>query len=151
MKYRTPVACVSGGFDPAHVGHLRYIQNAREYGEVVVILNSDSWLLRKKGYVFMPFDQRREMLLGMRGIKEVVSVDDSDGSVCKALIDIKPNFFCNGGDRIDGNTPEKEVCESLGITMVFGVGGDDKVQASSRLVESAIQSKLESHGIVRGI
>ncbi len=145
------IVCVSGGFDPAHIGHLRYIRDAYAYGEVIVILNSDEWLTRKNGYVFMKFDERKEMLMGLRWVKDVVAVDDSDGTVCKAIARIKPDFFAKGGDRGPDNTPEQEACGHLGIEVLFGIGGDDKLQASSRLVEQAIQQKLVTNGIIRGV
>ena len=145
-KYRTPLVCVSGGFDPPHIGHLRYIQESAKQGDVVVILNSDDWLKRKKGYVFMPFEQRKEMLEGIKGVKHVVAVDDGDNTVIKALREIKPDFFNNGGDRVDGNTPEKEVCEALGIVMRYGVGGENKANSSSQLVANSWDSLLGSLG-----
>ncbi len=126
--------CVSGGFDPAHVGHLRYIEDAARYGDVIVILNSDAWLKRKKGYIFMPFEERKEMLLGLKAVKSVVAVDDADGTVCKALISLRPTYFANGGDRGEHNTPEQEVCGHLGISMLWGIGGKHKAQSSSKLV-----------------
>lgn len=129
---------LSGGFDPIHVGHLRMIQDATKWGKVIIVLNSDSWLMRKKGYIFMPWEERKEMLLGIRGVDEVVSVDDSDGSVCEALRRINPNFFGNGGDRTDKNTPEKELCREMEITMLWNVGGG-KDQSSSDLVANAIR------------
>ena len=89
--------------------------------------------------------------MAIKGVVDVVPVDDSDGTVCKALAQIRPRYMCKGGDRTKDNTPEQEQCSILGIEMLFGVGGDDKVQASSRLVEQAIQSKLQTHGIISGI
>ena len=146
MNYRTPLVCVSGGMDPVMIGHIRYIQGAAKYGDVVVILNSDEWLVRKKGYKFMPFDQRKEILLAIKGVKYVVAVDDADGTVMKSLRDIRPDFFANGGDRKEGNTPEKELCESLGIVMLWGVGGTDKVSSSSQTVASSWEGLLGNLG-----
>ena len=124
---------VSGGMDPIHFGHVRMIQEAAQFGEVIVILNSDEWLMRKKGFVFMSWEERAEILESIKGVRKVVRVDDSDGSVCEALRREKPTYFANGGDRTDKNTPEMEVCVDLGISMLWGVGGG-KIQSSSELV-----------------
>lgn len=124
---------VSGGFDPPHSGHIRMIQEASQFGEVIVVLNSDAWLMRKKGYVFMSWDERKEILEAIKGVKKVVQVDDSDGTVCEALLRHKPNYFANGGDRSDKNTPELTVCKDNNITMIWGIGGG-KIQSSSELV-----------------
>jgi len=124
---------VSGGMDPIHFGHVRMIQEAAQFGEVIVILNSDEWLMRKKGFVFMPWEERAEIIESIKGVKKVVRVDDSDGSVCEALRREKPTYFANGGDRTNKNTPEMEVCTDLGISMLWGVGGG-KIQSSSELV-----------------
>lgn len=124
---------VSGGMDPIHFGHVRMIQEAAQFGEVIVILNSDEWLMRKKGFVFMPWEQRAEIIESIKGVTKVVRVDDSDGSVCEALRREKPTYFANGGDRTNKNTPEMDVCAELGISMLWGVGGG-KIQSSSDLV-----------------
>ena len=124
---------VSGGMDPIHFGHVRMIQEAAQFGEVIVILNSDEWLMRKKGFVFMPWEERAEIIESIKGVKKVVRVDDSDGSVCEALRREKPTYFANGGDRTNKNTPEMEVCTDLGISMLWGIGGG-KIQSSSDLV-----------------
>ena len=110
---------VSGGFDPLHVGHLRMIKEAANYGKVIVVVNSDPWLLRKKGYSFMSWEDRKELIEGYSEVWKVVPVDDSDGTVCEALRREKPDYFANGGDRTSNNTPEKQVCEELGIEMVW--------------------------------
>lgn len=125
---------VSGGFDPIHVGHIRMIIEAAEHGNVIVVANSDEWLFRKKGYTFMGFQERKEILMSIKGVIDVVSVNDEDGTVCSALMEYKPTFFANGGDRNDKNTPEKLVCEELGIQMLWNIGGQ-KIQSSSELVE----------------
>jgi len=130
-----PTVAVSGGFDPVHVGHVRMILEAAEVGDVIVIANSDEWLTRKKGYVFMPWEERAEILGSIRGVLKVVPVDDSDGTVCEALRREKPTFFANGGDRKTDNTPEMDVCSELGIGLLWEVGGG-KIQSSSELVKN---------------
>lgn len=128
--------CVSGGFDPVHIGHLRMIREASKFGHVIVIVNSDEWLMRKKGYIFMPFEERCEIIQGFTATGTTTFVDDSDDTVCEALLRIKPDYFANGGDRKINNTPEMDVCEKLDIEMLWGVGGG-KIQSSSTLVTDA--------------
>lgn len=124
--------CVSGGFDIIHNGHIRLIRDAAKYGNVIVILNSDDWLKRKKGYSALSWNERAEILHAIRHIVDVVGVNDKDGTVCEALARIKPNYFANGGDRTQENTPELMMCRKLKIKPLFGVGGG-KVSASSAI------------------
>ena len=129
---------VSGGFDPIHIGHVRMIREASQFGDVIVIVNSDSWLRRKKGYVFMPYEERAEILMSIKGITEVhVGIDDDD-TVCESLRRIRPSAFANGGDRKKNNTPEMDTCNDLGIEMLWNVGGK-KLQSSSDLVSNTRQ------------
>jgi len=137
------VIALSGGFDPIHVGHVRMINHAAAYGQVVVILNSDEWLMRKKGYVFMPYEERAEIIGSLRTVAAVRQVDDADGSVCEALKRITPDYFGNGGDRTNKNTPEKELCEKLGIELVWNLGGP-KIQSSSELVAATKENEDEA-------
>ena len=138
MSYFRPdtrkLVLVSGGFDPIHVGHVRMIEGAARPGGVVVALNSDEWLMRKKGYVFMPWKERAEIILNLKNVLSVEPVDDSDETVCKALTRIRPDIFANGGDRKLENTPEIELCEKLNIELLWNVGGG-KIQSSSDLVD----------------
>ena len=131
---------VSGGFDPLHIGHLRMIKEAAKYGKVIVVANSDAWLLRKKGYIFMPWTERKEIIEGYAEVDRVEAVDDSDGSVCEAIRRLRPTYFANGGDRTNKNTPEMAVCDELGITMLWEVGGG-KIQSSSEMVANANAAK----------
>ncbi len=136
---RVRTVAVSGGFDPLHIGHVRLFREARKLGErLVVILNNDHWLLQKKGYIFMPQEERAEILRALRPVDEVVITAHpprpSDMSVCEELERLRPSIFANGGDRKAGNTPEYALCERLGIRMVFNVGLGGKVQSSSELV-----------------
>tara|TARA_Y100000034_G_scaffold5306_1_gene6012 strand:- start:250 stop:747 length:498 start_codon:yes stop_codon:yes gene_type:complete len=135
-KKERPTVMVSGGFDPVHAGHIRLIRAAAEFGDVIVIANSDNWLFKKKGFVFMDFQQRTEILNAIKGVILVDSVDDSDGTVCEAIQRHKPDFFANGGDRGRSNTPEQSVCEELNVELLWGVGGDKKLASSSDLVKS---------------
>ena len=126
---------VSGGFDPVHVGHIRMIREAGKYGDVIVIANSDDWLYRKKGFNFMDFKSRYEILDSIKGVILVDSVNDTDGTVCDAIRRHKPTYFANGGDRGRTNTPEQDVCEALGVELLWAIGGDDKIESSSELIE----------------
>ena len=138
---KRPLIAVSGGFDPVHIGHVRMIRDASRYGDVMVIINSDDWLQRKKGYVFMPYEERAEIMGNIKGVTLITSVDDSDGTVCQALRRHKPDAFANGGDRKTENTPEMDVCEELGIQLMWAVGGSNKPQSSSWLVEKLKENK----------
>ena len=133
-----PTIMVSGGFDPVHAGHIRMIRAAAKFGNVIVVANSDKWLNEKKGFVFMDFEQRAEILNSIKGVVLVSDVDDSDGTVCEAIERLKPTYFANGGDRGKHNTPEQNVCDKLGIEMLWSIGGDEKVAASSKLVEKVV-------------
>ncbi len=137
---RIPTIAVSGGFDPIHKGHVMMIREAAEYGHVIVFLNSDDWLIRKKGYKFMSFEERAFIAGSIKGVTVVSNVDDSDDTVCAGLKRFRPDYFANGGDRSATNTPEMDVCEELGITMLWNVGGG-KVQSSSDLVTKAKAGK----------
>lgn len=121
---------ISGGFDPIHPGHIAMIEDAGEYGEVHIIVNSDDWLIRKKGFFFQPWVDRKKILEAYT--PHIHAVDDTDGSVCEALRRIKPDIFGNGGDRKKDNIPEYNLCEELGIEMVFDLGGG-KYSSSSAL------------------
>jgi len=127
---------VSGGFDPIHVGHVRMILEAAKHGEVIVVANSDDWLMRKKGYVFMPWEERAEIIESIRGVVRVEHVDDSDNTVCEAISRCRPDAFANGGDRKGDNTPEVALCNELGIELMWNVGGG-KIQSSSELVSKS--------------
>lgn len=130
------IVLVSGGFDPLHKGHVRLIEGAAQAGTVVVALNSDAWLMKKKGYVFMPWAERREILMALRNVSEVVAVNDQDGSVAAAIREVKPKLFANGGDRTEPNIYELAACKSVGARMLINIGGG-KVQSSSALVRQA--------------
>ncbi|MBD3251756.1 adenylyltransferase/cytidyltransferase family protein [Candidatus Uhrbacteria bacterium] len=134
------IIAVSGGFDPIHIGHIRMIQEAAALGdELVVIMNNDHWLKKKKGYAFMPEHERKEIIESIAGVARVVLTDHDeaceDRSVCETLRAVRPHVFANGGDRKpDGDpVPEAMLCEELGIEMVYNIGRGGKVQSSSWL------------------
>ena len=136
------ISIVSGGFDPLHIGHIELLNRAREIGGLIVILNNDSFLIRKKGKAFMPFEERKIILENLGMVNLVVPSIDEDDTVCATLEklaglrEMEPVqlHFCNGGDRTSNkNTPEHELCIKLGIKTIYGLG--EKIQSSSWLTE----------------
>tara|TARA_A100001015_G_scaffold69395_1_gene76861 strand:+ start:231 stop:980 length:750 start_codon:yes stop_codon:yes gene_type:complete len=134
---------ISGGFDPIHVGHLRMIEEAKNIGDrLIVILNNDDFLNDKKGFAFMPQDERAEIIKGFKYVDEVVISIDQDSTVVKTIEMIqkkqKIDIFANGGDRKnEDDIPESEICKKHNIKMIFNVGGE-KIQSSSDLVKKEV-------------
>lgn len=137
---------VSGGFDPLHIGHIRMFEEARKLGDrLVVIINNDNWIKKKKGYVFFSEQERKELIKALRCVDDAVltshSPDSQDISVCETLAAVKPDIFANGGDRKSDNVPEVAMCNEMGIELVWNVGGG-KVQSSSEAVTKASTRNL---------
>lgn len=128
---------VSGGFDPLHSGHIALIQEAAEYGPVIVILNTDAWLERKKGKAFLPFVEREVLVKALRNVDHVYTALDDNNTVAESLRQIRKDFpdaklhFANGGDRHETTTPEDTVCQELNINCIYGIGGRLKKNSSS--------------------
>ena len=134
------IIVVSGGFDPIHSGHIAFFKEARALGDkLIVALNSDDWLINKKGSYFMPFYERKSVIENLSLIDEVLDFeDDEKGSASKALIKIKEMYpkdkiiFANGGDRNKNNIPEMDIDD---VEFAFSVGGDDKKNSSSWILK----------------
>ena len=139
MKLETKVV-VSGGIDPIHIGHIRLIQEARKLGDkLVVILNNDNWLKKKKIHIFMHQKERKEILESIEGVDEVIisnhPKNPKDMSVAKEILKIRPDIFANGGDKkTEKDIPEAEACRKIGCKMIFNVGKGGKIQSSSWLL-----------------
>ena len=133
------IVIVTGGFDPVHSGHIKYIRAAKELGNYLVVgLNSDEWLTRKKGRPFMSWNERHDVLDALSDVDWVIDFDDSDGSARDAIRKVKERFpahtiiFANGGDRTSYNIPEMTEKD---VIFKFGIGGDDKANSSSWILE----------------
>ena len=135
------IILISGGFDPIHSGHIKLINDANKYGDVIVLLNSDEWLRNKKGKEFLSFDERKMIMKNIQGVIDVIEFDDSDKTcidgIKKAKLLYKNNTikFANGGDRNNETTPEKEFCDKNDIETLFGIGGNDKSNSSSWILK----------------
>ncbi len=128
---------VSGGFDPLHIGHVRHINEARKLGDkLIVILTRDDQLIKKKGYVFMVYDARKEIMENVVGVDVVVKNVDENITSNESLEYYKPDIFAKGGDRTPDNMPSEEikVCELIKCKIAYDVGGA-KIESSSLLVE----------------
>ncbi len=148
-KKKSVVIAVSGGFDPLHIGHVRMFNEAKKLGDkLVVILNNDNWIKKKKGAAFMPAHERQEILESLASVDEVLlsshPEDPQDMSVCGELKKIRPHIFAKGGDRTledskkktSSLNPEVDLCKRLGINVVFNVGKGGKIQSSSWLLKN---------------
>lgn len=135
------VVIVTGGFDPIHSGHIEYLKSAKKLGDLLIVgVNSDSWLERKKGRAFMPSTERIQIIKNLKMVDETVLFDDSDGSAKEAIKNarlIHPDaklIFANGGDRTKENIPEMDIQDD-NLEFAFGVGGEDKKNSSSWILE----------------
>ena len=135
------IVLVTGGFDPLHSGHIEYFKAAKQLGNLLIIgINSDAWLARKKGRAFMPAVERKAIIENLYQVHKVIEFDDSDGSAIDAIRQVKEMFprdaivFANGGDRTKDNIPEMDVQDN-NIEFVFGVGGTNKANSSSWILE----------------
>lgn len=133
------IVLVTGGFDPCHSGHLAYFQSAKKLGDRLIVgLNSDEWLTRKKGRPFMPMSERFALVSALSIVDEVVVYNDDDGSSCDAISLVKTRYpndqvvFANGGDRTKDNIPEMVFDD---VEFAFGIGGINKINSSSWILE----------------
>lgn len=141
------IILVTGGFDPLHSGHIEYIKAARKLGRVVVGVNSDEWLIRKKGQPFMPFSERLNIVNNLKDVMTAIGFDDSDGSAKDAIKKVQELFpkntivFANGGDRTKENILEMNT-DVKNVEFVFGVGGENKMNSSSWILKKWSQQKV---------
>ena len=142
------VVLVTGGFDPLHSGHIAYFKAARELGDHLIVgVNSDDWLIRKKGRPFMPFEERCAIIKELECVDEVLGFNDTDDTANHAIFQVLSTkgsrtkvIFANGGDRTRKNIPEMAFAD---VTFVFGVGGEDKKNSSSWILKEWSQPTTE--------
>jgi cytidyltransferase-like protein len=143
------IVLITGGFDPLHSGHIAYFKAAKKLGDILVVgVNSDAWLTRKKGAPFMPYIERAEIVRNIVGVDFVINFDDSDGSAKHAIQMVRQSYpqdkiiFANGGDRTDDNIPEMDIVDN-NLQFVFGVGGFNKANSSSWILQEWKAPKTE--------
>lgn len=135
------IVLVTGGFDPLHSGHIALFKEARKLGDMLIVgLNSDEWLARKKGRAFMHIYEREQVVSSLSVVDQVICYPDADGSSKNAITGVRAMYpdativFANGGDRTVDNIPEMDVADT-NIEFVFGIGGEDKKNSSSWILE----------------
>jgi len=143
------IVLITGGFDPLHSGHIAYFKSAKALGDILVVgVNSDAWLTRKKGAPFMPYKERAEIVRNIVGVDFVIDFDDTDGSAKHALWMVRQSYpqdcivFANGGDRTQTNIPEMDSGID-NVEFVFGVGGFNKANSSSWILQEWKAPKTE--------
>ena len=145
------IVLITGGFDPLHSGHIAYIKAARELGDSLIVgVNSDEWLRRKKGQEFMPWEERATIIAALHNVDRVINFDDRDNSAKDAIRKVRAIYptaqiiFANGGDRTKENIPEMDLLEEmLHLDFVFAVGGEDKKNSSSWILQEWKAPKTE--------
>jgi len=143
------IVLITGGFDPIHSGHISYIKAAKQLGDILVVgINSDEWLTRKKGSPFMPLKERAEIVRNIIGVDYVIDFSDDDDSAKRAIWMVRQSYpndkiiFANGGDRTAVNIPEMSIQDN-NLAFVFGVGGEDKKNSSSWILQEWKAPKTE--------
>jgi D-beta-D-heptose 7-phosphate kinase/D-beta-D-heptose 1-phosphate adenosyltransferase len=143
------IVLVTGGFDPLHSGHIAYFREARKLGDKLIVgVNSDAWLTRKKGRAFMPLHERLEIVKNIQGVDHAIDFNDDDGTAKRAIWMVRQSYpqarivFANGGDRTKTNIPEMDY-EDSNLEFRFAVGGDDKKNSSSWILEEWKAPKTE--------
>lgn len=147
LKKDKNIIIVSGGFDPIHEGHIALFNSASmclgQFEKIYVLVNSDEWLMRKKGKSFQSFYTRKTIVENLHMVQEALAFDDSDNTAIMGIEKIVQDpknsgavfYFCNGGDRQKGTTPEDEYCAKNGVKSLYGIGGEDKKNSSSDILE----------------
>ena len=136
------IVLISGGFDPVHSGHIKLIEEASKHGDIVVLLNSDEWLRKKKGKEFLSFKERSIIMNALKNVIDVISCGEVDRTCIdgiKKVIKKYPNQkikFANGGDRNNNTTPETIFCEENDIDLLWGIGGNNKSNSSSWILKN---------------
>ena len=151
MSKEEKTILVSGAFNPLHFGHLLLLKDASKYGNVIVALNSDEWVLRNKGHLLFDFETRKKMLLECDYVSEVIAFDDEEGDASFALFKVKPNYFGNGGSLTSASIPKDEiqVCVYLGIEPVFDLGNvsesknKDKISSAQMSIVKYANKELD--------
>ena len=147
------VSLVTGGFDPIHSGHLRYFERAKDFSDYLIVgLNGDPWLKRKKGQYFQCWTERADIIRHLDMVDAVISWDDADdsaiGAISKCLEISDKVIFCNGGDRIKTNTPEiLGYGDDPRVEFKFGIGGEDKMNSSSWILHNYFNRQRKILGI----
>lgn len=140
------VVIATGGFDPIHSGHIKYLKSAAKLGDILVVgVNSDNWLRRKKGKEFLSFHERSFIVKNLKSVHMTFGFNDDDGSAKDAILHVKNFFptakiiFANGGDRTKTNIPEMDIADS-NVEFIFGVGGEDKTNSSSKILKNWVSN-----------
>ena len=135
------IVLVSGGFDPVHSGHIKLIEDASTHGRVVVLLNSDNWLKNKKGIEFLPFKERKIIMMAIKNVIDVISCGEIDETCLDGIKKAVKKYnnskikFANGGDRNNESTPESVYCNKNNIELLWAIGGSNKSNSSSWILK----------------
>lgn len=149
MHHYDRIVLVTGGFDPLHSGHIAYFKAAKELGDILIVgLNSDAWLTRKKGSPFMSGHERVQIVENLKMVDSVILFNDNDGSAKEAIKNVRQLYphnkiiFANGGDRTKKNIPEMDI-DDINVEFEFGVGGENKANSSSWILQEWKAPKTE--------
>jgi len=136
---KNKIVMVSGGFDPLHLGHLIHFKEAKKLGDkLIVVIDGDSYVINKKGKIFMPVEDRKAIIEELKCVDEVIALEKDKTNISEAILKIKPNILAKGGDVISlekFSEEEIEACRNVGCLMLFNVGGSEKIRSSSDLLK----------------